>query len=248
MKVVVVIGARDEVHALRETVHGIISACNAEDIARLLIFLAPNATEDCRKEVYTLAAQTLPIPVLAVHEQNDGFATELQQLLREQSDASHAIFWPSDLCYSPQQLAQMIAQAKQNPGAIITLSRLMPGGSLPKDGGAWLNLQRKLFSKLVRLLYFSRQTDPHHGITLFPIRDFVCLNLKEKHMAFLIEYTLCFERMGLPFVEIPCIQQARIEGKSNMTFARRLRYLAPVLRLRFCRQHKIFRGDGYDET
>jgi hypothetical protein len=65
-------------------------------------------------------------------------------------------------------------------------------------------------------------------------------------MPFLLESMLCFERLSTRFIEIPAVQQPRPEGKSNLSLANKLRFLVPLVRLRFIPKHKVFgeKADG----
>jgi len=245
-KAVVLIGAHDEVISLRETVEGIASTCRPEDVARILVFLAPHATEACLSEANRLAAAGFPIPVAPVREEQADWANELQHVLGQQVDASHAVFWTADLDAPPSLVAFMVEQARQNPAAVIKPSRFIPGGRLPVGKGAYVNLRDALFRWIVCMFYQCRQTDPHLGLALFPIRDFIRFDFREKFMSFAIEYLLCFERLRTPFIEIPLQQRKRSEGKSNISARDRLRFLVPVIRLRFLPKRKLLK-EGSDE-
>ncbi|MCL2194867.1 MAG: hypothetical protein FWB76_02840 [Oscillospiraceae bacterium] len=236
-KAVALVFAHNEVLSLRETVQSIAQSCQASDIARIVIFLALHATEQCCAEAQRLAGNTqLPIAVIVAQEQGRGFAVEVPQLLSQQNDATHVAIWAADLDTPPHLLAHMLAAAKQQPAAVIKLSRFVAGGQLSSR-----RVPRVLFRYAVNLLYRSQQTDPHHGECLFPLAMFLRFRLTEKHMAFFLEYSLCFERMGVPFIELPKTQQLRREGKSNMSLRKKMRYLVPLVRVRMLPRRKIIK-------
>jgi len=240
---IIIVPTHDEVVSLRETVLGLENACPPGDTARIVLALAPFATDACRNEAQRLTEAPLPIPVLIAQEKGGAFAREMQQYLREQTDVSHTLIWTADKDAPAESAALMIRKAKENPGAVVKLSRFLPGGSLPESKKGFINLRDSVFRSLVCKLYRSEQTDPHFGLTLFPMRDFVRFDLREKFMSFTIEYVLHFERLGTRFIELPLRQQARTEGKSTLSVFDKLRYFVPVFRLRFLPKRKLFR-DG----
>ncbi|MCL2300880.1 MAG: hypothetical protein FWC27_12130 [Firmicutes bacterium] len=240
-KLAIVLLARDEVVSLRETVQGLQAVCRPEDAARILLFLAPDATEACRREAEQLAARPFPIPNKIVQEKGGAIAAELQQLLRGQADASHALIWTSDLDAPPAFVALLLEKAKEHPAAAIRPSRLLPGASLPAEKKGFINWRDAAFARLVRILYRSSQTDPYFGLVLFPIHDFVRFDLREKFMSFALEFALCFERLGTQFIELPLNHQMRQEGKSNLSVLDKLRCFVPMIRVRFLPRKKLFR-------
>jgi len=245
-KAVIVVLTRNEVVSLRETVLGIENACCPADVARILLFMAPDATEACRSEAARLAAGSEPIPILAVREKGGALGKELQQLLRRQADASHVIIWTADQDAPPEAVAPLLKKAKENPAAVVKFARFLPGGSPPISKGAFINQRDKAFALLVCGLYGSEQTDPNCGPLSFPLRDYVRLNLREAFLGTFFESVLCFERLGTPFIEIPLQQQKRTEGKANLSVFGKLRFFVPVVRLRLLPKHKILR-EGADE-
>ena len=247
-KAVALIPAHDEVISLRETVQGIETLCSPADVARIVIALSPYATNACRREADLLACDCVPIPVTAIQERKGAMAKELQQVLRAQSDASHCLLWTADQDAPPETAALMIEKAKKNPAAVVRLSRFLPGGGLPASKKGFVNLRDTVFARLVCLLYRSKQTDPHFGLAMFPIHDFLRFDLREKFMAFTLEYNLCFERIGTQFIELPLKQQPRPEGRSNLSVMNKLRYFVPVIRLRFLPRRKIFKEGPHEQT
>jgi len=244
--VLLVVCAHDEVNSLRNTVHALQQACNPELAVRIVIYLAPHATPDCLDQAAQLAAQPFTIPVVTMQEQGGALAKEAQRdfkIQQAQCGASHALFWTADQDAPAELAAQMVEQAALHPAAVIKLSRFLPGGSLPESKRGFINLRDATFRKLVITLYRSKQTDPHFGLSLFPIAPFLRFDLRETFMSFTIEYILCFERMGTQFVELPLHQQDRPEGKSNLKLRHKLRYFWPVLRLRVCRTRNIFKEE-----
>ena len=245
-KAVILVLARDEVISLRETVQGIEAACRAEDVSHIILVLAPDVTEACRGEADRLASDlSFPISLVVEREKGGAMGAYFQQLLRGQAGASHAVIWTADWDAQPGTVALMIEKAKENPVAVVQLSRFLPGGGLPASKKGIVNLRDAVFARLVCLLYRSEQTDPHFGLVLFPIRDFLRFDLRETFFAFTLEYILCFERLGTRIIEIPLKQQPRPEGESNLSVMDKLRYFVPLIRLRFLPKSKIFK-EGAD--
>ena len=245
-KAVIVVLTRDEVVSLRETVLGIENACCPADVARILLFMAPDATEACLGEAARLAAGSESIPVMAVREKGGALGKELQQLLWGQTDASHVIIWTADQDAPPEAVALLLKKAKENPAAVVKFARFLPGGGPPANKGAFVNQRDKAFARLVCWLYGSEQTDPNCGPLSFPLREYVRLNLREAFLGTFFESVLCFERLGTQFVEVPLRQHKRPEGKSNLSVFGKLRFFVPVVRLRLLPKHRILR-EGADE-
>jgi hypothetical protein len=248
-KMVVMMGAVNEVDSLRTTVDRIEKSCSPEDIARMIIFLAPNATEACRNEAERLATaqgRGGPIPIVAAQEGNGGLGREVQKTLRKQTDATHCLIWTADQDAPSETVLRMLAQTKKNPQAMVALSRFLPGGSLPAERGIRANARSVLFRWFFQLFFWRKLTDPHFMIALFPIHDFVRFDLREKSKSFVMEYKTFFVRLGAPIIELPQRQAVRQEGASNVSLKNKLRFLVPVIRLRFTPKSKLLKKDEHE--
>ncbi|MDR1733694.1 MAG: hypothetical protein LBR73_02290 [Oscillospiraceae bacterium] len=236
----VFIAAHNEVQSLRATVQGFQECCSPADVRRIVLFLAPFCTKDCEAQAQALARCGYPIPVTVYKQAGRDYPKEVQAYLQGQTDVTHAVFWIADMDIDLQLLPQMTEQSKENPAAVVTVSRFLQGGGLPRHRRRLDNLLSTAFAWGTRLLYLSRQTDPHFFISIFPVCDLQRVVFHERTAAAGFEFILVFERMGKRFLELPVQQRERSEGASGFNIKRKLYYLKPLLRVRFTPKRKLF--------
>ncbi|MDR1408969.1 MAG: hypothetical protein LBJ12_01575 [Oscillospiraceae bacterium] len=243
--VILVILARDEVHSLRETVESLSALLPAGDVEQLVMFLAPDSTPECNAMALELEKTVSSFPVRTWLQQTQMPVAELQRLLAQKSKASHALMLSADLEISPEMALQMLQACKKNPVALVSLSRWREGGGFTRYTKWQLPLHR-FFQSVVRALYGARlSTDATAGYCAVAKQIFEGLCLREKRQSVFLEYKLTLLRLGLPLIEIPVQFRVRREGKSTGGFWHKLRYLVPLLRVRFLPPEKLFRfGDG----
>jgi hypothetical protein len=246
--VAVVVLARNEVNSLRETVETLLRLCPAEDLEQVILFLAPNATPECRAVADELERSSTEVPVRVVIQKKNVGIRETQDVFEEQSRASHAMFMVADLEVPIEKFAEMAAQCKAHPDALVAFSRWMPGGGFtgyPK----WQLPLHYIFQQTVRILYHGcGVTDATAGYTAMPREVFVSQNLRENHHGVFLEYKLIPMRLGLPLVEIPLQWHIRREGKSTNSFFRKLSYFVPLFKVWLTPQNKLLREGGESDA
>jgi hypothetical protein len=237
---VIVVTARDEEQSLRKTVESLADLCSPEDVEHLVVFMAPDSTEGLRAEVRRLSETVKQFPVRALLQQTQTGVVELQHYLAAESKASHTLLLSADLEIEPQTALQMLKAGKQSPDALVSISRWRKGGGF--FGYPKLQLPIHFFFQIVvRFLYGARlSTDATAGYAALPKRIFEGLCLREKRQSVFLEYKLTLLRLGLPLVEIPAQFCVRREGKSTGSFWHKVRYLVPLVRVRFTPRMRLF--------
>ena len=243
-KILISILARDEVISLRETVESIAAIFPPEDVDIILMYLAPDATEECKAEAKRLESEIKNMPIIRVLQQTWDPIYEMHPFGISREKASHVLFLAADLEIKPEAALQMLQACKANPNALISLTRWREGGGFtgyPK----WQLPIHWFFQQVVRIMYGARMsTDATAGYSAIPKHIGLGLILKEKRQSVFLEYKLCLLRLGLPLVEIPVQYRARREGKSTGSFWHKVRYIVPLIRVRFTSRKNIYHLGG----
>ena len=236
-----VILARDEVSGLRETVEALATLLPPADVEKIVMYLAPDSTEECKAAAKELENTIKTVPVRYVQQQTIVGIEEFQEYMLKKSTASHALFLSADLEVEPETAVRMLEACKQNPNALVSLTRWGKGGGFsgyPK----WQLPLHWFFQKVVRIMYGARMsTDATAGYAAFPTKIAAGLWLREKRQSMFLEYKLNLLCLKMPLIELPVRYRARREGKSTGSFMHKVRYLVPLICVRFTPRNKLFR-------
>ena len=154
---------------------------------------------------------------------------------------THALMMASDMETPPDRVKAFVAEARANPGAIITGSRWIEGGGF--EGYSRLKFVLNfLFQKAFSLLYGVRLTDMTYGYRLFPAGLLKAVRWEELRHAFLFETLVKPLRLGVPVREIATAWRAREEGASQNTFLRNFEYFGIGLRVRFGSRKRVLKA------
>ena len=194
------------------------------------------------------AFQSVSIVLPAINEtvslqQTVQLILESSGALREAFDlatGSHVVMMASDLETDPRDVPVLIAEARRNPGAIITASRWREGGGFQGYSPVKL-VANRIFQKFFSLLYATHLSDMTYGYRLLPTWVVQSVRWEELRHSFFFETLVKPLRLGIPVVEIPSHWKARSEGESQNTFFRNFQYFQTGLKARFCSRSSLLR-------
>ena len=244
MRLLLLIGAKNEETQLEKTVRGLQAACSPETAAGMVILLARTATEGCVRTARALQGNAFPIPVETVQQPTDDIPASINAVLGDGRDASHILCLASDYFVESSAIADLIARAEQDRGAIYKLSRALPGGSFSPHYRAGMVPLYRLFCVFIRALYMCGITDPSFTVMVVPVRLFQSIRFRRTSLAFLLEWMYALLRAKIPIVEIPAVNLPRTEGENSTNLAARLRHAAIAVRTRVVPAKKLWK-EGY---
>ena len=240
MRLLIVIGAKNEESQLEKTVRGLEAACSPGQVAGIVLMLAQNATEGCRRTADELCSVEFPIPVEAVVDPSRNLPASLKAVLGGRQDASHTLFLAADYFLDSSAVAGLVARAAQDPGTIYKISRAMRGGSFSPDYSPVEVLLYRLFCVFIRILYSCSITDPAFFVMVMPISLFLALRFKQASVPFGVEMMYALLRSKALIAEIPADNLPRTEMHNSSTIRQRLRYATIAVGMRFMPRKKFF--------
>ncbi|MCL2023668.1 MAG: hypothetical protein FWG82_04780 [Oscillospiraceae bacterium] len=244
-KIMIGVLARDEVNGLRETVEALAELLPADDVEKIVMYLAPHATHECIEMAKSLEKTVTRIETEMLLQKTWEPVQEYVEYYKNKTLSSHLLMISADLEIPPKAVMQMLETAKENPNALVSLTRWKKGGSF-EGYPVWQLPLQWIFQQVVRVMYGANfATDATAGYGAFPLKIGFGLNLREKRQAVFLEYKLCMLRLKMPLIEIPVEYHARREGKSTSGFWHKVRYLVPLIRVRFTPRRKLFRFEDY---
>jgi hypothetical protein len=217
-----------ETDSLDETAR-ILRETSNDDIAEVLVVVCDRTTPESLARCRGLEA--VFGDRLRIHHQQLPFLGGAMREAFELATASHVIMMASDLETDPGTVSDLIAQAKKNPGAIITASRWASGGGF-SGYGAHRVAANWVFQRLTSVLYRTKLTDATFGYRLFPTAFVQRIRWEGLRHEFLLETLLKPLRLGIAVVEVPTTWKLRQEGESQNSVMTQARYIPTLIRNR----------------
>lgn len=231
----VILPVTNETSLLEETVD-IIMADSGEDVLEFVIVVCDKTTPESRGvceqlrrkygERIKILKQTLPFLGGAMRD-SFGYAS-----------GSHILMMASDMETPPDKVKDFIAEAKKNPGMIVTGSRWIEGGGF-QEYSRLKYLLNFLFQRFFSLVYRTGLTDMTYGYRLFPAPLVKSIRWEEVRHPFLFETIVKPLRLGVGVREIPIKWKARSEGGSQNTFLRNFEYFRIGMKTLFYSREQI---------
>ena len=235
----ILIPAMDETYSLSRTVDVIAGTCQHQDIAEIMIIIAPDKTsQDTIKTAEELITKYSGQIKIFIHEQKLPF---LGGAIRDGiniASGSHFVMMSADLETDPELVSQFIELSKQYPDRIITATRWRRGGSFKGYNKVKL-ICNYIFEKAIAWFYFSSLSDMTFGYRLFPTELMRRIKWEELKHPFLLETALKPLRLGVKFMEVPAKWEARTEGVSQNSFFSTFKYFRPAWHNRFLKPEDI---------
>lgn len=191
-------------------------------------------------------AEEVNVPFSVLHQTLPGFGGAMIDAFMA-AKGSHCVLVTPDLNTAPEKLPEMIAAAKEHPGAIVSLSRWLKGGGFVnydpvKKVWNWLS------QKFLEVFYFSGLTDFTFGVHLAPTALYRSINFREMKHPINLEQVVVPLRLGVKFHEVAAVSRAEEEDVTVNPLMANFVYLRPAFRWRFARRKKMLRpGVDYAE-
>jgi glycosyltransferase involved in cell wall biosynthesis len=227
----IIIAAINETISLRKTVEIIYDTCDKNDIAEIILAISKKSTPECVEVCRELEREAkVPFVVLI---QKRPFAGGAYQDGFDVCHGSHVIMMASDMETDPRSVPDLIAAAREHPGAIICTSRWQRRGTFGKGYNPLKFVLNYIFQKLMRLIFRVNLTDWTFGYRSFPLRVVEAIKWEEVRHPFFLESILTPLRLGVPTFEISTSWAPREEGVSQNPFWRNFLYFKTAFRIFF---------------
>ncbi|MDR0883700.1 MAG: hypothetical protein LBN05_03725 [Oscillospiraceae bacterium] len=233
--------ASNEIQSMRMTVAQVLHEIAPNDLEQIVLYLAPHVTEDCRAMAAELSKQIPKVQIL--QQVQPGLWHDIQQYLRQHSQASHFLLAASDGEMADEAFGRLVEGSREKPAQVVKFSRFMPGGGFSSEHGPLLQLATRVFGIIGNLLYGAHLSDFTYGVGSIPLQIFLAMYLETPSYAGVMEHNLISLRMHLPIEELPVHQVARFESYSGNSIFAKFLYIIPLLKLRVAPQDKLFRTE-----
>ncbi len=228
--VTVAIGATDETQSLINTVDGIFSTCNPQDIEKIMIVTPRMVSTECLKAINFLTDK-YPHKTERLIQKKAGIGGAMQDAIAH-TESSHIMFLAADSAMDIDCIKKMTDEAKLNPQSIIKASRWLQKNSF-KNYNKLKKILNKTAQIFLRVLYNTDITDFTGAILTAPTQTYKSINFTSTDFSCLLEATLLPVKMGCDFKEVPAMCYGRTQGNSKNSFKQTAAYLKTAIRLRF---------------
>ncbi|MDR2647134.1 MAG: hypothetical protein LBB67_03305 [Oscillospiraceae bacterium] len=231
--IAIVLFCARETTALRMTVEEINAIIPADDIEKIVLYLAPLATEDCRATANQLAESGSQIPVEVLLQQTASFE-DLQLFLKTNSTASHTWMGAADRDIAVRYVAEMILVAKQHPQATVVTSRFLRGGAFPENYHPVRKAINFAVNVFVRFFYQTKISDVVFFHPLMRRELFCRLRIPDKEffVAGFI-FVLILLRLRVPLQQVPVVHTIFDPNRSYSHIGSKFRMLPQLFKMRF---------------
>jgi glycosyltransferase involved in cell wall biosynthesis len=237
----VILPVVNETYSLVQTVDSILKT-SKPDLRELLIVVCEKTTPESVATIDGLKARLGDLVV--VHHQKLKFLGGAMREAFDLARGTHTIMMASDLETDPALVPRLIAEARANPAAVVTVTRWRGEGSFENYDELKL-LANWVFQKLFSALYWTKLTDMTYAYRIFPTGLLQVIAWEELRHPFLFETMVKPLRLGVRAIEIPGVWRARTEGESQNTFFRNFEYFRIGLRVRFAPRQSLLRDEAF---
>jgi len=235
----VIIGTKNETNLLEETVRVICGTCRAADVTEIILVTCAASTPENKRTAEKLRDSAGEIPVVVYEQIRPGVGMACREAFGL-ARGSHVITMAADCEMDPRAVAVMIERAKELPGSIITTSRRIEGGGF--DG---YNRVKQTFSfffqKMLRVVYGTKLTDITNCYQISPTPLMRAINFEEDRHPFFLESNLKPMKLGVHFMEIPCMWRRRNDGNQKISFFHCFTYLRIAFKVRFQKKDALLK-------
>lgn len=166
-----------------------------------------------------------------------GLGSAIREAINE-AKGSHIIIWPADDGMDTKAFPEMVRLSKENPDKIISVSRW-----LERDGFENYGRVRKIINyfsqKMFALLYKSDLTDFTNPTQIAPLKIYKNIKWQGASWDFVPEMIFKPLKLGYGFIEVPCRNLSRKEGKSNSDFLKLAKYYLVIFKIFFMAEEEL---------
>lgn len=238
--VTILLPAMDETYSLKETVDVVLTTCESEDIAEIIILLCDRTSKVTREVAENIVKNNKERCIVRIHDQTLPFVGGAIREGFMLAKGSHVVLMSSDLETDPNIVQEFIRYSKESPNCIITASRWKQGGGFEHYNKVKL-VCNLVFERLIAMFYFSNLSDLTYAFRIFPTELVQRIEWTELKHPFFLETALKPLRLGVKFIEIPAHWKARTEGTSVNSFFDNFKYFKTAWRNRFLSKNGIIR-------
>lgn len=192
-----------------------------------LFVLSKNATKDCIQTVKSICKKNNNCRY--IFQSDYGLGNAIRNAIDEVK-GSHIIIWPADDGMDTESIPKMVELSMNNPKKIISVSRW-----LKKDGFEGYGRIRKTINyfsqRIFSLLYKSDLTDFTNPTQIAPVSIYRSIKWQGNAWDFIPEMIFKPLKLGCEFIEVPCKNLKRTEGKSNSNFFQLAKYYIIILKI-----------------
>ncbi len=234
----IMIAAINETFSLEETVRIIRETCDPGDVAEVLLLLSKTkSTPGCIATAEKLVAGGGLFPISIVWQSlpfaggayRDGIAA---------ARGSHVLMMSADLETDPSLVRGMLEASRENPDAIVTMSRWIRGGGFTGYSKV-KQVCNRIFQRCFSLIYLTGLSDLTYAFRNFPTDLMRRIDWKELRHPFFLETAVAPLRLRVRFVELPAHWKPRLEAGSQNSFFANFRYFKTAFRVRFTPWNKL---------
>lgn len=205
------------------------------DYAYEYIFvLSTNASAECVNTVEKLCKNS---GCRYVFQREAGLGGAIRNAI-EEATGTHIIIWPADDGMDTASFPEMVRLSKENPEKIVSVSRW-----LAHNGFAGYGKIRKAINffsqKLFALLYKSDLTDFTNPTQIAPLSIYRSINWQGYDWSLIPELIFKPLKLGYGFIEVPCKNLKREEGKSNSDFLKLCNYYLVIFKIYFMSEDEL---------
>ena len=156
-------------------------------------------------------------------------------------NSSHIIVWPADDDMDSAAFPRMVELSRSNPEKIVSVSRW-----LAKNGFDGYPRLRKVINyisqKAFAMLYKSDLTDFTNPTQIAPTSLYRSIKWSGNDFELIPEMIFKPLRLGCEFIEVPCKNIPRTDGKTNGTFFKFAKYYKMIYKIRKMDKNDIYAG------
>ncbi len=231
----VVLCAVDETFSLRETFEGVDRFHLADEY---LFVLSQTCTDGCLQTVREICTRD---DCRYIIQSGRGFGNAIRDGILEVK-GDHILLWSGDGATDSAAYPELVRLSKDNPDAIVTVSRW-----LSDDGFPGYNPIRKAINRISQrafaLLFRSEQTDLTNPTQIAPTAIYRSIRWEQNGFDFLPEMIFKPIKLGARFIEVPGRCLPRREGKSHSSFRELALYYVRILHIYRMDRSEILRQE-----
>ncbi len=230
----VIFCAVDETGALKNAFESIDKSAY---ISEFIFVLSQNASNECIKTAKKLCEDSR---CRLIFQSGKGLGNAIKNAV-DAARTSHMIVWPSDGGMDTSAFKTMVSLSQKHPESIVTVSRWLKGGGF-EDYGRIRKIINGISQKMFAVLYGCKLTDFTNPTQIAPTELYKKIKWQSDGFELIPEMTFKPLRLGCRFIEVPCKNLKRSEGKKHNSIKDLVKYYFIAPKIRFMKTDDILKG------
>ena len=202
--------------------------------AEYIFVLSQTASDACVSTVKNLCRESC---CRYIFQSEKGIGNAIRNAFDE-AEGSHIIIWPADDGMDSRAFPEMVRLSKEHPDKIISVSRWLLADGF-EDYGRIRKVINYVSQKMFAMLYKSDLTDFTNPTQIAPLKIYRNIVWEGITWDFVPEMIFKPLKLGCEFIEVPCKNLTRKEGKSNSGFFALAKYYIVILRIYFMSEERL---------